>query len=830
MKRIFKRPTPLATSGSGSTHVSVLREVTSIDSEFLTEEEATITNVRPSSYGSHARNPSTVSLVKHIWTRKEFTDEQCLRNRRSRRSEDERGQEQSVFVTPSDIQKTVRKCLASSSTLTDISQEILRSDCWFVRCVKSIDSNKEEQEAYEGNFIAFRSREAPDQATKRHTTSASAKSEKLNGTDGDLLHHSGDDEINSASSSPLPRGKRNGMGRYWSTVSPSNSSLEDVKVSKEKAGTFEIGRGEDLDVTRLEGSFAATTGAQEPCLVGKQTTVEQQEPTPAKIRDLTLNGSDSSKTSYSLPCALGPNENMPRHRRAPWTDGDVAEGRQSMKQSNDDTLKITTTMTSTGRVIRAEGSYFPPIENIGMFHDSTLGSDEKVEFSQFGAEMESDRAASIDVFDGASYSYTPSTSSSGNGTFTSPDGPTQRSENVASSVQEESEKKINGHLATQSERLRKRIDSIKRSRRAMALARLHQQVPIESKDQELDLDLAYSGYPRHSPTVGAFGSQAFQYPSGNLKGSRTRKPTDVYSELTDKIVGLVKSEACADIAASAMSNFESHRRANGNRSRSWEAQFASLSPSTMLKKSFAASLTSADERRKHIGALCIHWSLSKEENRTACELVYTVWQRNPTLIASAWSHTLITSIAADCASSSSSAISLKRFATNLLARCQKELAHTLHWAGLADQPSAAHSFVTAGYGRLKVAIEVLVEIQRNCLDVAKMLKGWEGAAHLTCSATLDGAAPKLKEPKLAWLAVSLRTVDDDDEESDFIGEAKRAGWRLETSSTNDQGKSSNIKSNEKKIDTEEDSIDASVKDESDESHRFHRKAPPPITV
>lgn len=327
-----------------------------------------------------------------------------------------------------------------------------------------------------------------------------------------------DDEINSASSSPLPRGKRNGVGRYWPTVSPSNSSLEDMKVSKEKAGTFETGRGEDLDVTRLEGNFAATTGAKEPCLVGKQTTVEKQEPTPAKIRDSTLNGSDLSKTSYSLPFALGPNESMLRHRKAPWTDGDVAEGRQSMKQSNDDTLKITTTMTSTGRVIRAEGSYFPPIENIGMFYDSTLDSDEEVEFSQFGAEMESDRATSSDVFDGASYSYIPSTSSSSNGTFTSPDGPTQRSKNVASSVEEESERKINGHLATQSERLRKRIDSIKRSRRAMALARLHQQVPIESKDQELDLGSAYSGYPRHSPTVGACRSQAFQYVSGQSVG------------------------------------------------------------------------------------------------------------------------------------------------------------------------------------------------------------------------------------------------------------------------------------------------------------------------
>lgn len=98
-----------------------------------------------------------------------------------------------------------------------------------------------------------------------------------------------------------------------------------------------------------------------------------------------------------------------------------------------------------------------------------------------------------------------------------------------------------------------------------------------------------------------------------------------------------------------------------------------------------------------------------------------------------------------------------------------------------------------------------------------MLKGWEGAAHLTSGATLDGAAPKLKEPMLAWLAVSLRNVDDDDEESGFIGEAERAGWRLETSSTNEQGKSGDIRRNEKRIETEEDSIDASVNGESDES-------------
>lgn len=141
----------------------------------------------------------------------------------------------------------------------------------------------------------------------------------------------------------------------------------------------------------------------------------------------------------------------------------------------------------------------------------------------------------------------------------------------------------------------------------------------------------------------------------------------------------------------------------------------------------------------------------------------------------------------------------------------------MHWAGLADQPSAAHSFVTAGYGRLKVAIEVLVEIQRNCLVVAEVLKGWEGAAHLTSGATLGGAAPKSKEPRLAWLAASLRNADGDEEEPDFNGEAERAGWRLETSSTNEQGKYGNIESREKRIDTEEDSIDASVNGESNKS-------------
>lgn len=147
----------------------------------------------------------------------------------------------------------------------------------------------------------------------------------------------------------------------------------------------------------------------------------------------------------------------------------------------------------------------------------------------------------------------------------------------------------------------------------------------------------------------------------------------------------------------------------------------------------------------------------------------------PTLVASAWCHTLISSISSQSTSSSSaSTISFHRFSTNLLARCQKELAYTLHWAGLADQPSGAHSFITAGYGRLKTAIEVLAKIQSKCLVVAERLKGWQGAFDNVPRDVLDLAALNSREPMLAWLAVSLRGVEEEEEEVEEGGTPSRS--------------------------------------------------------